>query len=135
MTDEELIRLRRLREKNGLMRGQGMVDQPIFDYSTDSGDLGSSQTNVASGAQKGASSAAIAAANGGSASDIASAGLMASGNPSALGAGTVLAVLSANSKRKEKEYETRQMLKQKRIERQQNAINKMITVAQGLRNL
>lgn len=74
-------------------------------------------------------------ASGGDVTDIATSGLMASGNPYALGAGVGLAVLSAGAKRKKQEQDTKAIAKQQRIERQQRALENLTSVSQGLRRL
>ena len=74
-------------------------------------------------------------ATGGDVTDIATSGLMASGNPYAMGAGAGLAVLSAGAKRKQQEKEQKAIMKQQRIERQQRALENLTSVSQNLRRL
>lgn len=82
-----------------------------------------------------ASSVAQTVSSGGSTADIATAGLMASGNPYAMGAGLGLSVLSAGQKRREQEENTKALAKQDRIQRQQRALENLTSVSQGLRRL
>lgn len=67
--------------------------------------------------------------------DMASTGLMMSGNPYAMGAGAGLKVFSMHQARRQKEKEAEVQEKQARIERQQQAISKLIGVSNSLRNL
>ena len=137
ITEEELLRRRR---KNGMKRGhvtgEPYAPDDLFDNTKiDSGNMGSDVAGKTPSTKKAGEAAAKQAISGGSGVDIGSSALMATGNPYAMAAGAGLAVLSGARKRAESEHETRQILKQKRLERQQNAINKMIEVSRGLSNL
>jgi hypothetical protein len=67
--------------------------------------------------------------------DILSGGAMSSGNPYAMAAGMGLKVLSEKEKARRREHESLQLMKQRRIDRQQRAIGNLINVSQGLKNL
>jgi len=73
--------------------------------------------------------------SGGSTTDALSSAGMASGNPYAMAAGTGLAVLSANQKRKQDAENQRAQSENSRISNQQAALSKMMEVANGLRRL
>lgn len=73
--------------------------------------------------------------SGGSTTDALSSAGMASGNPYAMAAGTGLAVLSANQKRKQEAENQRAQSENSRISNQQAALSKMMEVANGLRRL
>lgn len=74
-------------------------------------------------------------AGGGSAADVVSGGLMATGNPYAIGAAAGLQVLSASKKREQRNRELQYQAKLERISRQQRALENMTGIAQSLRNL
>jgi len=73
--------------------------------------------------------------SGGSTTNALSSAGMASGNPYAMAAGTGLAVLSANQKRKQDAENQRAQSENSRISNQQAALSKMMEVANGLRRL
>ena len=90
------------------------------------GAQNSGTTNAAMGAGK-------AAASGGSATDIASAGLLASGNPYAMGAGLGLMTLSQINKRKQQEQMNQYTAEVERIKARQDAINRLSQIGANLR--
>lgn len=79
--------------------------------------------------------AASQMAGGASAEDAAAAGLMSSGNPYAMGAGAGLAVLSAGAKRRDQQKMLDYQAKQDRIQKQQQAISRLIGITDSMRAL
>lgn len=88
-----------------------------------------------SGNAMAAKSAISTAAQGGSAADIASSGMIASGNPYAMAGGYGLAVLSAGQKKRQAEEDAKAQAQNQRIQNQQSALARMMQMAEGLRRL
>jgi hypothetical protein len=74
-------------------------------------------------------------AQGDNADDMAGNGLISSGNPYAMAAGTALKVIAAEQKRKEAQMKEAQMLAVEKMDRQQNALSRLMNIAQGLKQL
>lgn len=112
-----------------------------------SGDMGTTQIARASAGRRGGygatTGATQAAIGGGGAADIAGGGLVglgaATGNPYALAAGLGLQVIGAGARRRSSERKQAQRLeyeaKLERISRQQKALDRLVNIGQGLRNL
>jgi len=106
------------------------TDQLLFQLDNYEGDSPKSSSSNPYG--KSGYAAGMTAARGGSASDVASAGLISSRNPYAMGAGIGLQVLSMRQKRKQKEQEIDAKMKLDRISRQQKAMSNLMQLSQGL---
>lgn len=111
----------------------------------DAGDMGTRQ--IAGAAPRGGQAAAVggtqAAIGGGGAGDIAGAGLagygLATGSPYALAAGLGLQVIGAGARRRSQERKEAKRLeyeaKLERISRQQKALDRLVSIGQGMKNL
>ena len=87
---------------------------------------------VSGGDSSRASRIASNISSGASTEDIASQGLIMSGNPYAMGAGLGLAVISADAKRKQRDREMKAQMQIDRIERQQRALSSLMSLSQGM---
>jgi hypothetical protein len=83
--------------------------------------------------EKGGESMAKAAAKGGGASDALSAGLLASGNPYAMGAGLGLMTLSSINKQKQEQKQREYDAKVAAVQARRNAIRDLVQIGQSLR--
>lgn len=119
----------------------GEGQEPSFKFESDVKDIQSDDFGRQPSSEKGAGNQRAAQAalqsiqSGGSVTDVGASALMASGNPVALGAGAGLAVLSSARKAKNKQEDQRYMREQDRINRQQQALNRLVDISTGLRRL
>lgn len=128
-----MAKKRKFRNKQNAPKEKSLYESTeIVDDSAGFADTGMSKTG---GSSRAGAAAMQTMASGGDATDIATSGLMMSGNPYAMAAGAGLSVLSAGSKRKQQEQEAKAISKQQRIERQQRALENLTSVSQGLRRL
>ena len=85
------------------------------------------------------SAMASTASGGGNAMDIGAAGMIMSGNPYAMAGGLALSTLSHGAKKREAEakynYEVQQKAKIAKKQNELNALSRLISVGQGMRNL
>lgn len=118
-------------EMNSAMNGKGDLFQATGDNENFSSNYPDGEESSGSG--KGAAAGvAMGLARGDSGVDVASSGLMMSGNQYAMGAGLGLAVLSAGAKRKQQEQELKAKMKLDRISKQQVAIQNLMNLSQGM---
>lgn len=87
----------------------------------------------ATSGQKGMMGAAQTAAQGGGAMDIVNQGLMASGNPYAMAAGLGLSAANAIVQGRNKRAQEKYQAEVDKINKRQEAINRMAQIGQGLR--
>lgn len=119
-------------------------ENPRYDPKTNMEDVAPIPMNVEAedsspgldmdGKSAGAAGAKSLAA-GGSPEDAASAGLIATGNPYAMAAGVGMSVLAAKKKRDEQRMAELQKLAIEKTDRQQNALARLMNIAQGLKQL
>lgn len=98
-------------------------------------DFGGNQPSGMTASQRAGQNAVRTASSGGSAMDIGTGALMASGNPYAMGAGVGLAVLSASQKREQAEEEARYMREQNKISSQKEALSRLMDMSNSLKRL
>lgn len=133
--ETEVGRLRRRLKRAEASTPSRFRDVPVREPA---GDLGASAIGKAAAAERttGAKPGRVRGGEGGGEmTSIAAGGAMAYGHPAALAAGMGLQVLAAKSRRKERERNIDYEARLERVSRQQKAIDKLIGVSQGLRNL
>lgn len=146
MTEKELVRLTRKNRKKspygGRKRSRGISSESPAsrpeDIQSDENltrNVDAEPIDVTAQKSQGndrAARMASAGASGSSGTDtLANIGI-ASGNPYAMGAGAGLKVLGAAEKRKQQDRDKRYRAKLARISRQQNALNNLMQMSQGL---
>ena len=101
-----------------------------------SDDMKKNYSKPASGGGFGWKGAGVGAArtiaSGGSVEDAAAQGLVASGNPYAMGAGLALSVLSAQRRKKDAHRQAKAKAENERRQRQVNALQSLVGVTRGI---